>query len=169
MTTNTPKTDATPIPAELERDRKMELLLDEWVATSDGGGLPADFSARVLAGRPFAPWEVARGSFWRVPAGVAAGLLAGSLGLALTPLWSLGPATAVTVWGELLAVAFGRPVATLATALPLLAEGAGRVAGAVPAGVVAALGAGAAAAAATLGLVLSRLRRPASPALQRRG
>jgi hypothetical protein len=168
MTTKTPLTDDPPTPIELERDRKMEVLLDELVAGSDGNGLPADFSARVLASRPFAPWEVARGAHWRVPLLVGAGFLAGSLGLALTPLWSLGPGTAVTVWAELLAVALGRPLATLVTALPLLADGTGRVAGEVPAGAVAALGGAALLAAGTLGVALSRLRRPAASVLPRR-
>ncbi len=168
MTTKTPPTDDSPTPIELERDRKMEVLLDQLVADSDRDGLPADFSARVLASRPFAPWEVARGSFWRVPAVVGAGFLAGSLGLALTPLWSLGPGTALTVWSELLAVALGRPVATLVTALPLLADGTGRVAGAVPAGTAAALGGAALLVAGTLGAALARLRRPAASVLPRR-
>ena len=70
------------------------MLLDELVTIPRGDELPADFAARVLARRPFAPWEVSRASYWRLPAGIGLGLLAGSLGLALTPLWSLGPGTA---------------------------------------------------------------------------
>jgi len=168
MTTHTPPTDEIPAPIELERDRKLEVLLDELVASPDREGLPADFSARVLASRPFAPWEVARGSFWKVPAGVGAAFLAGSLGLALAPLWSLGPGTAFTVWSELLAVALGRPVATLVTALPLLADGTGRVAGALPAAAVAAVGGAAVLVAGTLGVALARLRRPQASAVSRR-
>ncbi len=168
MTTKTPPTDDLPTPIELERDRKLEVLLDELVADSDRDGLPADFSARVLASRPFAPWEVSRAAHWRVPVAVGAGFLAGSLGLALAPLWSLGPGTAVTVWSELLAVALGRPLATLVTALPLLADGTGRVAGSVTAGTAAALGAAALLAAGTLGAALARLRRPAASVLPRR-
>ncbi|HYN41444.1 MAG TPA: hypothetical protein VE129_06690, partial [Thermoanaerobaculia bacterium] len=95
--------------------------------------------------------------------------LGGSLGLALTPLWSLGPGTALTVWAELVAVAFGRPAATLVMALPLLAEGTGRAAQAVSPGALALLGAVAGVTAASLGLALSRLRRPAASAALRRG
>ena len=111
---------------------------------------------------------MSRPSGWKVPAAIGLGLLGGSLGLALTPLWSLGPGTAVTVWAELLAVAFGRPVATLATALPLLAEGAGRAAEAASTGTVVLSGVLAGVSAATLGVVLGRLRRPAASAASRR-
>ncbi len=107
MTTNALTTDSGPAPGDLERDRRLEVLLDELVTIPRGEELPADFAARVLARRPFAPWEVSRVSYWRLPAGIGLGLLAGSLGLALTPLWSLGPGTALTVWAELVAVAFG--------------------------------------------------------------
>lgn len=162
MTTNAINTDSAPAPGELERDRRLEVLLDELVTVPQGDELPADFATRVLDRRPFAPWEVSRASFWRVPAGIGLGLLAGSLGLALTPLWSLGPGTAFTVWAELVAVAFGRPVATLVTALPLLAEGTGRAAQALPRGAIALLGAVAVAAALSLGMALVRLRRPSA-------
>jgi hypothetical protein len=169
MRTNAETPDSAPAPGDLERDRKLEVLLDELVAVPGVDELPADFAARILERRPFAPWEVARASYWRVPAGVGLGLLAGSIGLALTPLWSLGPGTAFTVWGELLAVAFGRPVGALASALPLLAEATGRAAEAVPRDAVLVLGGAAATAAGSLGLVLARLRRPAVSAALRRG
>jgi hypothetical protein len=169
MTTNVLTTDSTPAPGDLERDRQLEVLLDELVTIPRGEELPADFAARVLDRRPFAPWEVSRASHWRLPAGIGLGLLAGSLGLALTPLWSLGPSTALTVWAELVAVAFGRPAATLVTALPLLAEGTGRAAQAVSPGAIALLGAMAGVTAASLGLALSRCRQPASSAAPRRG
>jgi hypothetical protein len=160
MTTRNAMTTASPIPAgDLERDRRLEVLLDELVATPREEGLPADFAARVVAARPFAPWEVSRSAHWKVPAGVGLGLLAGSLGLALTPLWSLGPATALTVWTELLAAALGRPVATLLAAFPLLSDGAARTAEAVSPAAVALVGASAVGVAATLGLALGRLRR----------
>ena len=154
-------TETAPAPGDLERDRKLEVLLDELVTVPAGDELPTDFAQRVLERRPFAPWEVARGAHWRVPAIVGIGFLGGSLGLALTPLWSLGPGTAVTVWGELLAVAFGRPVATLVAALPLVAEGTGRAAREVSPAAVLLLGAFAGLAAASLGAALGRLRRPA--------
>lgn len=154
-------TDAAPHAGDQERDRRLEVLLDELVAAPRREELPADFAARVVAARPFAPWEVSRGANWKVPAGIGLGLLAGSLGLALTPLWSLGPATAATVWTELLGIAFGRPVGTLVTALPLLSEAASRTAEAVSPGTVALLGVAAAGVFATLGLALGRLRRGA--------
>ncbi len=169
MTTNTHRTDPAPAPGDLERDHKLEVLLDEMVAVPEGEELPADFSARLLERRPFAPWEVSRASHWRLPAGVGLGLLAGSLGLALTPLWSLGPVTAVTVWAELLAVAFGRPAATLVTALPLLLEGTGRAAQAVSPGAVVLLGGAAVVLAASLVAALVRVRRSAASAVPVRG
>ncbi len=158
----------TPTPAELELDQRMEVLLDEMVASRTRKELPPDFATRVAAARPFAPWEVARPSFWRLPVVVGLGLLAGSLGLALTPLWSLGPATALTVWAELLAVAFGSPVASLVAALPLLAEGTERAAGAVSPGAVALLGGAAALVAGSLLGALARFRRPELPVVRRR-
>ena len=167
MTTNALTTDSAPAPGDLERDRRLEVLLDELVTVPSGDGLPADFAKRVLDRRPFAPWEVSRASHWRLPAGVGLGLLAGSLGLALTPLWSLGPGTAVTVWAELLAVAFGRPAATFVTALPLLTEATGRAADAVSPAAVFVFGAVAGVVTASLGIALGRLRRPASAAVRR--
>ena len=159
-------TEPAPPAGDLERDRRLEVLLDELVALPRGEELPADFAARVVAARPFAPWEVSRVSGWKVPAGIGLGLLAGSLGLALTPLWSLGPGTALTVWAELLAVAFGRPAATLVSAFPLLADGAARAAGSAPSGAAAFVGASAVGLAATVALALGRLRR-AAPAARR--
>ncbi len=169
MTTNALTTDSGLTPGDLERDLRLEVLLDEMVTIPRGEELPVDFAARVLARRPFAPWEVSRVSYWRLPAGIGLGLLAGSLGLALTPLWSLGPGTALTVWAELVAVAFGRPAATLVTALPLLAEGTGRAARAVSPGALALLGALAGVTAASLGMALVRFRRLASSGALRRG
>lgn len=168
MTTNAAPPDPAEGKADLEHDRKLEVLLDELVA-APAEELPADFSARVVASRPFAPWEVARAPHWRVPAGVGLGLLAGSLGLGLTPLWSLGPGTAVTVWGELLAVAFGRPIATLATALPLLADGTGRAARAASPVTIALVGLAAGLAITSLAAALGRLRAPAVSAVRPRG
>lgn len=168
MTTNALNPEPIPSPGDLDRDRKLEVLLDEMVAAPGGDELPADFARRIVERRPWAPWEVSRPSSWRIPAAVGLGLLGGSFGLALTPLWSLGPGTAVTVWTELLAVAFGRPVATLASALPLMAEGATRAAQAASTGTVVFSGVLAGLSAATLGVALGRLRRPATSAAPRR-
>jgi hypothetical protein len=169
MTKDVLLTDAPPNPVDAERDRKLEVLLDELVTVPSGDELPPDFANRVLARRPFAPWEVSRAAHWRVPAGIGLGLLGGSLALALTPLWSLGPGTAVTVWAELLAVAFGRPVATFVTAFPLLAEGTSRAAQAVSPGGILLVGSLAGAVAVSLGLALGRLRRPVASSIPRRG
>lgn len=168
MTTHLPPADPAEGRADLERDRNIEVLLDELVA-APGEELPADFSSRVLASRPFAPWEVARAPHWKLPAGVGLGLLAGSLGLGLTPLWSLGPGTAVTVWGELLAVALGRPLGTLMTALPLLADGTGRAARALTPATVVLLGLAAGLATATVVAALGRFRAPAASVARPRG
>ncbi len=168
MTKNAMTPEPAPAPGDLDRDRKLEMLLDELVAVPGGDELPADFASRIVELRPWAPWEVSRPASWTVPAAVGLGLLGGSLGLALTPLWSLGPGTAVTVWVELLAVAFGRPVATLLSALPLMADGAGRAAQAVSPGTVVLCGVLAGVSTATLGVVLGRLRRPAASAALRR-
>ena len=60
MTTNALTTDSGPAPGDLERDRRLEVLLDELVTIPRGEELPADFAARVVDRRPFAPWEVSR-------------------------------------------------------------------------------------------------------------
>ena len=98
-------------------------------------------------------------------------LLAGSLGLVLTPLLKLGPGTALLVWGELVAVAVGRPIATLVAAAPLLPEAASRVSLALPAFAPWALGGLALLTASTLALTLGQLggRRVVRAADARRG
>ena len=152
-------------------DEKLEVFLDEMVASSRDPGLPPDFTVRVLEARAFAPWEVRRPSAWKLPAAVAGLLLAGSAGLVLTPFLKLGPGTAFLVWGELLAVAFGRPVATLLAAAPLLPEAASRVSGALPGFAPWALGGLALLTAGTLALTLGQLggRRVLGAADARRG
>lgn len=126
------------VPAADPLDRKLELLLDESVASRAGTeALPEGFASRVAASRPFAPWEVRQARAWRVPLGVGALLLGGSAGLGLAPLWTLGPATAIEVWTDLVLAGSVRPVVTLVEALPLLGRGVARVSGSVP-GLVAA-------------------------------
>lgn len=116
-----------------ELDRKLEGLLDESVRTHDGpGGLSEGFASKVAAARPFAPWEVRHGRPWRVPLGVGGLLLAGSFGIGLAPLWTLGPATALETWTDLVLAGSVRPVATLIEALPLLGRGLSRLASAAP-------------------------------------
>ncbi|HEX2798962.1 MAG TPA: hypothetical protein VHQ44_04745, partial [Thermoanaerobaculia bacterium] len=91
--------DLPPSLEELERDRRMELVLDECVMASPAAP-EAEFTARVMAARPFAAWEVRRAGAWRIPALAAAALLAASLAIFLAPLWSLGPGTADLPSGE---------------------------------------------------------------------
>ncbi len=134
-------------------ERRIEVVLDELVLGDGGPPLAPDFTARVLAARPFAPWEVRRADAWRVPVATGGALLAGSLGLTLTPLLTLGPETAATVWSELLALAVARPAGTLVAAGPVLAKAAGSVSASVTPGALLTLGA----VAATLGLALAAL------------
>jgi hypothetical protein len=110
--------------AEIERDRRLELLLDECVAASPVPG--PEFTAAVLAARPFAPWEVRKARAWRIPAAAALGLLAASLGVFLAPLWSLGPATAVDLWVRVLAAASSGALGAALSAAPALADATGR-------------------------------------------
>ena len=77
MPTPTTPEDAPLSPLERERDRRLETILDEMVASAvPGPDLPPDFTARVMAARPFAAWELRRARAWRVPALAAGGLLA---------------------------------------------------------------------------------------------
>ncbi len=111
-------------PEELERDRRLELLLDECV-----GGAPtpgAELTAAILAARPFAPWEVRRARAWRGPALAGVGLLAASLGVFLAPLWSLGPLAATDLWARVIVASASGAVAAALAAAPTLADAAGR-------------------------------------------
>jgi len=108
--------------ADLDRDRKLEALLDEIVASSPV--LPGGFAARVAGARPYAPWEVRTGWAWRAPILAAVGLLATSLALFLAPLGQLSPGTAVTVWGQLLLAALSSPLSTVLSTGPSLAAAA---------------------------------------------
>lgn len=109
---------------ELERDRRIELLLDECVASSPAPG--TDLTAAILAARPFAPWEVRRARAWRVPALAASGLLAASLAVFVAPLWSLGPGAAADLWARVIAVSATGALGTALAAAPALAAATGR-------------------------------------------
>lgn len=118
------KGQRTPSEEELERDRRLELLLDECV-----GSIPApgpELTASILAARPFAPWEVRRARAWRAPALAAFGLLAASLAVFLTPLWSLGAAAATDLWVRVIAASASGAVAAALAAAPALADATGR-------------------------------------------
>lgn len=164
MTTRdlTPPEDALSAPA-LAADARLEVILDE-IVRSHEVILPEDFVARVMAARPYAAWEVRRAGSWRAPLAVAASLAAASFGLALGPLWSLGPATAATMWAELLALGFAKPLGAALTMAPALADALHRTptaaAALLPAGLAGLLGL----AAAPLALRARRGRRLAAHA-----
>jgi hypothetical protein len=122
MTLDEQDSREAPTGSELQSDRQMELLLDEIVAQqSSSTVLPPDFTRRVVRERGFAPWEVRLGKYWRFPILAGFSLVASSLALFLAPLWSLGPATAFSLWLHLLAVALGRPILASFEAGPRLA------------------------------------------------
>lgn len=123
---------ATPSELELERDRRLELVLDECVSTCPAASWEAGLTARVMAARPFAPWEVRRARAWRAPAVAAVGLLAASIGLFVAPLWTLGPGTAVEVWARVMAAGTAGGFPALLASLPLLADALGTAFSAAP-------------------------------------
>ena len=141
----------------LTQDRRLELFLDEMVASSPS--LPPDFTTRVMKARPFAPWEVRQVGSWKAPAAIAAALFVSSAGVFLAPLGDLGPASALAVWGHVVAAAVARPVAAAFSAAPVLASAVEAIRQALsPVGGLA-LGGAAAAAAGVTAAVLRR--RPA--------
>ena len=109
---------------EMERDRRLELLLDECVASSPAPG--SELTAAILAARPFAPWEVRKARAWHMPAFAASGLLAASLAVFLAPLWSLGPVAAMDLWVRVIAASASGALGAALSAAPALAEAAGR-------------------------------------------
>src|SRR5450631_712136 len=121
-----------PSEAELSRDRRLEIILDECVMASPVHGWEADLAARVMAARPFAPWEVRRARAWRAPALAAGGLLAASLGVFLTPLWSLGPQTALEMWARVMAAGTTAGLPALLAAIPTLSDALGAVLSGAP-------------------------------------
>jgi hypothetical protein len=110
---------------ELERDRRLELVLDECVRSCSAAPWEADLAARVMACRPFAPWEVRRARAWKAPALAAAGLLAASIGLFVAPLWTLGPGTALEVWVRIMAAGTAGGVPAFLASAPVLADALG--------------------------------------------
>ncbi|HQQ78641.1 MAG TPA: hypothetical protein PLB01_14895, partial [Thermoanaerobaculia bacterium] len=105
-------------PEEMERDRRIELLVDECVRSSPAPG--PEFTAAILAARPFAPWEVRKARAWRVPALAASGLLAASLAVFLAPLWSLGPAAAMELWARVVVASASGALGAALAAAPAL-------------------------------------------------
>lgn len=128
--TPTHQDDVQPSTEELELDRRMELVLDRDVMAFEPPLWEGELTARVMAARPFAPWEVRRARAWRAPALAAAGFLAASLAVFLTPLWSLGPQTALETWVRVMAAGTAGGLPALFAALPALANAlAGALAG----------------------------------------
>jgi len=119
-----------PSPEELERDRRMELILDECVNSCPAPRFAVELTARVMAARPFAAWEVRRAGAWRIPALAAAALLAASLALFFAPLWSLGPGTAFETWARVMAAGTAGGLPALFGATPALARALAAVASA---------------------------------------
>jgi hypothetical protein len=119
------RADDAPSREEVERDRRLELILDECVRSYSAAPWEADMAARVMACRPFAPWEVRRARAWKAPALAAVGLLAASLGLFVAPLWTLGPGTALEVWVRVMAAGTAGGVPTLLASAPVLADALG--------------------------------------------
>ena len=111
-------------PEEVERDRRLELLLDECVGSSPVPG--HELTAAILAARPFAPWEVRRARSWRMPALAASGLLAASLAVFLAPLWSLGPVAGMDLWVRVIAASASGALGAALAAAPALADATGR-------------------------------------------
>jgi hypothetical protein len=141
--------------ADLESDRKLEVLLDDMVASSPT--LSPAFAACVFNARPFAPWEVRRLSSWKVPLLVAGGLLSVSLAVFLAPLGQLTPGTAIEVWGKLVAAALSAPASAVLSAGPVLAAAAESLRSAVsPGAALAVLATGAAFGAATVAVLRRR-------------
>jgi hypothetical protein len=124
----TPVSELGPLSREdLERDRRLELILDESVTAAEAPEWEAELTARVMAARPFAPWEVRRARAWRAPAIAAGGLLAASLAVFLAPLWSLGPQTALEMWARVMAAGTTAGLPALLAAIPTLADAIGAV------------------------------------------
>jgi hypothetical protein len=121
-----------PSPEELERDRRMELILDECVMASPAHDFEAELTARVMGARPFAAWEVRRAGAWRIPAFSAAALLSASLAIFLAPLWSLGPGTALETWARVMAAGTAGGLPGLLAAVPALASALAAAFGSAP-------------------------------------
>jgi hypothetical protein len=128
--TATHRDDVQPSTEELELDRRMELVLDRYVTAFEPPAWEGELTARVMAARPFAPWEVRRARAWRAPALAAVGFLAASLAVFLTPLWSLGPQTALEMWVRVVAAETAGGLPALFAAVPTLTDAlAGALAG----------------------------------------
>ncbi len=144
--------------ADIEAERKLELLLDEMVASSPV--LPPDFAARAAARRPFASWEVRHLPVWKVPAFAGAGLLLASAAVFVAPVGQLAPATALTLWGHLLTAALSSSASAAFSAAPAVVAAGEAIRGSVtPALGLVVLGSGAMFGAATFASLRRRTAR----------
>ena len=144
--------------AEIEAERKLELLLDEMVATSPA--LPLDFAALAAAKRPFAAWEVTHLSVWKVPALAGAGLLFASAAVFVAPVGQLAPGTALTLWGHLVTAALSSSASAAFSAAPAVVAAGEALRGSVtPALGLVVLGSGAMFGAATFASLRRRTVR----------
>lgn len=151
-------TGANPTAAERDSEKRLELLLDEMVASSPA--LPPDFAARAAARRPFAPWEVRRASPWKFPVLAGVGLLVSSAAVFVAPLGQLAPATALSVWGHLVTVTVSSSASAAFSAAPALAAAGDALRGSVtPALGLLVLGSGALFGAATFASLRRRTAR----------
>jgi hypothetical protein len=121
-----------PSKEELEADRRLEVILDECIAASEPPSWEAGLTARVMAARPFAPWEARQARAWRAPALAAGGLLAASLAVFLAPLWSLGPRTTLEMWARVMAAGTTAGLPALLAAFPTLSDALGAVLSGTP-------------------------------------
>ncbi len=136
MSEMAPRTEfETPLsPQEVEADRKTESLIDVLLtARLEKDLLPDGFVERLVENRPFAPWEVNQRKFWRVPLGIGLGLFSAGMAIGLTPIFTLEPATALELTGDLLAVSTVRPLKVLMESGRLLGEASALLRGASPA------------------------------------
>lgn len=122
----------SPSKEELDGDRRLELILDECVMTAEAPSWEAGLTTRVMAARPFAPWEVRRARAWRAPALAGGALLAASLAVFVAPLWALGPGTAFEMWARVMAAGTAAGLPALLGAMPALADALGAVLSGAP-------------------------------------
>jgi hypothetical protein len=101
----------------------FETLLDDLAAASRPfENLSEEALRRVLENRPFAPWEVRHRQSWRLPFLAGSTLLGTASVLGLSPVFRLGPATAISFWTDVLLTATVKPVQLLWSARGLVAE-----------------------------------------------
>lgn len=158
--------EAPPTPDELAVDGRLETLLGEAVGPVGEDPLPADFAARILELRPFAPWETRRPAVWKTPILAMAGLLMASAAVFVLPALRLGPGSALTLWAWAMLMSFTRPAAAFLSALRMIPDAGATVGRAIPGSAALLLGAGTLVSLAATALLARRLGRQAANALR---